>query len=858
MTKRRRLTPSRNVQTPEPATMRVEAKGARNENVGIASLEFDVANIANSPAKLNRFVASALRTKVWDARRVLAHGLDPTLSFEELISEVRSADPQSVADRALSRRSESVPAKSIDLWWRALGKVVALQNGDPGDIADGLALHEVARRLSPVREWPSGAALTYAQLLWFSPSRRLLLRDDDELLATLNAEDRSSLSADLARHSEGVGSTVWQTALARMLAPVAAVTTAAGAITPFDGLRADVQPDTVEGPLVSVIMSAYRPGMEILTSVRSVLDQSWSNIELLVVDDASGPEYSHVFERVVTLDDRVRVLTQPQNRGTYAARNRALPEARGEFVTFQDSDDWSHPERIERQVKHLLGDRTLPAVMSRSVRCTADLELQLLGYRSTRPNVSSLMMRRSTLEALGEFDSVRKGADSEYEMRIAAYYGRRVPVMPELLAFVRLDPSSLSRSDFRPGWWHPARFAYRDGYRHWHRKIELGEPPVHAQHGRTRSFPAPRTFLRETGVPLDGHAFDVLFVADWREMGGAQSALLQGARVAAAQGSRVGIMQLESLRALAFASDGLCAEVSVLEADGTVVRVLPDETVSTSRLVLGDPSLLSYPRGDMSHFRVEEVILFAPTGPADPASGAELYSPETVRSRVQQMWGVIPTWLPSSGLVRSALAGAGSVQMFDKDYAGCVLPASVVPPVDRSHDRPIVGAIVGVAEDGEPAPADVSRQLFPLDARFDVRMISSPDRIAKAIGPVRPEWLIFRPGEATEHQLFRQVHFFVSTAGPARPDLVVPRVIGAASAGAIAVVSPSYRDVLGDAAVYANPTDAVNLIERLFMDPAELRLTIARAQSTIERNFSRASSLVSQFGLAPREGRTHA
>src|SRR5690606_37950815 len=111
--------------------------------------------------------------------------------------------------------------------------------------------------------------------------------------------------------------------------------------------------DVFTGPLVSIIVSCWQPNEQLLTSVRSLLSQTWQSVEVIVVDDASPRHFHSVLDEVQSLDERVTVLRQPSNQGTYAARNAALQVAKGEFVTFQDSDDWSHPRRIERQVAHL-------------------------------------------------------------------------------------------------------------------------------------------------------------------------------------------------------------------------------------------------------------------------------------------------------------------------------------------------------------------------------------------------------------------------------------------------------------------------------------------------------------------------
>src|SRR5690606_31020516 len=135
------------------------------------------------------------------------------------------------------------------------------------------------------------------------------------------------------------------------------------------------------GPLVTVIMPCYRPDDDLMTSIASISAQTWEELEILVVDDASGQDYEDVFDRAVASDPRARLVRMERNGGSYLARNAALRQARGDLVTFQDADDWSHPRRIEHQARLLLDEPDAPASRSLAVRAKDDLTHQWFGYR---------------------------------------------------------------------------------------------------------------------------------------------------------------------------------------------------------------------------------------------------------------------------------------------------------------------------------------------------------------------------------------------------------------------------------------------------------------------------------------------
>ena len=96
-------------------------------------------------------------------------------------------------------------------------------------------------------------------------------------------------------------------------------------------------------PLVSVIMTTANSLAYLHTAVDSILSQTHTNLELIIVDDSST---DGTFEEALALaasDPRVQPIHSLQAAGTYVAKNLGLTLARGEYVAFQDSDDWRRP-----------------------------------------------------------------------------------------------------------------------------------------------------------------------------------------------------------------------------------------------------------------------------------------------------------------------------------------------------------------------------------------------------------------------------------------------------------------------------------------------------------------------------------
>lgn len=103
-------------------------------------------------------------------------------------------------------------------------------------------------------------------------------------------------------------------------------------------------------PLVSVLIPAYNADRWISETIESVFNQTWENIEIIVVDDGSKDTTLDVIKKFEC--SKLKVISQ-QNQGASVARNRALRQAQGDFIQYLDADDILSPEKIEAQINSL-------------------------------------------------------------------------------------------------------------------------------------------------------------------------------------------------------------------------------------------------------------------------------------------------------------------------------------------------------------------------------------------------------------------------------------------------------------------------------------------------------------------------
>jgi glycosyltransferase involved in cell wall biosynthesis len=109
--------------------------------------------------------------------------------------------------------------------------------------------------------------------------------------------------------------------------------------------------------LVSCIIPTYNRAHIVGRAIQSVLNQTYKNIEVIVVDDGSQDNTQEVVLSIK--DERVRYIRLHRNFGAAFARNIGIANARGEFVAFLDSDDYFLPEKIEKQIELMLKDESI-------------------------------------------------------------------------------------------------------------------------------------------------------------------------------------------------------------------------------------------------------------------------------------------------------------------------------------------------------------------------------------------------------------------------------------------------------------------------------------------------------------------
>lgn len=104
---------------------------------------------------------------------------------------------------------------------------------------------------------------------------------------------------------------------------------------------------------VSVITASYNASRFIEETIKSVLDQTYDNLELIIVDDCSTDNTEEIVKKYMKLDSRVKFYKLEKNSGAAVVRNKALEKAKGRFIAFLDSDDVWDREKLEKQINFM-------------------------------------------------------------------------------------------------------------------------------------------------------------------------------------------------------------------------------------------------------------------------------------------------------------------------------------------------------------------------------------------------------------------------------------------------------------------------------------------------------------------------
>lgn len=267
-------------------------------------------------------------------------------------------------------------------------------------------------------------------------------------------------------------------------------------------IRAD-KPASINSDIkVTIIMPAFNAEDTIKNSVLSILNQTWSNIEVIVVNDCSEDNTWSIIEKLADEDKRIIAINNPKNVGAYVSKNIGLKIATGHYVTGHDADDWAHPQRIEKHIDAINNEQIKPkASLTRMIRMEENghfpfyLEGTFCLDGVLRVASITCMFELNFLrDTLGGWDCSRFGADSEIIARAKMVLNNEFKDYHQVSMICLDAPNSLTNNPIhgiqRNKGLSPSRLFYKNQWTEWHKSIDKNDVYLQFPH-LVRKFDVP-------------------------------------------------------------------------------------------------------------------------------------------------------------------------------------------------------------------------------------------------------------------------------------------------------------------------------------------------------------------------------
>ncbi|WP_067841022.1 glycosyltransferase [Amphibacillus sediminis] len=601
---------------------------------------------------------------------------------------------------------------------------------------------------------------------------------------------------------------------------------------------------------VTVIVPSFKAEHEIKTTLESLLHQTWQNLEIIVVDDCSPDQTYQVACEVAKTDERIKVLRTEHNSGAYVARNVGLKAATGDFITINDADDWSHIEKIEKQARFLLENPKKIGNISLQARMMDDLTFNRRGKFGMYvfPNMSSFMFRlQPVLDKVGFWDSVRFGGDSEYIRRIKKVFGQdAIVTLDTLLSFPRQSQGSLTTNSAfgYPGYFMGVRKEYFEAYNCFHNEADSLYMPFPLT---KRPFPIPEPMwpVREEKDHNNRRHFDVIIASEFRLLGGTNMSNVEEIKAQKQFGLKTGLVQMYryDLNQVKEINPNIRKMI-----DGEQVQfVCYGEQVTCDLLIVRHPPILKDQQKYIPNIEAEHVKVIINQTPKREYSrdGQILYDLKETEQRVIQYFKKKPTWHPIGPVIRDAL-----IQYHQEEIVNINLsPEDWVNIIDiqewkrdqkddnREDDKIIIGRHSRSQYVKWPNSAEDLLRIYPADDQYKILVLGGADVPEQTLGQIPNNWEVYQFGELPPKDFLAKLDVFVYYTHPELVEAFGRVILEAMAVGVPVIISPSYKELFSDAAIYAEPEQVEDRIKELMSNPDVYRNQVEKALKYVEQAF---------------------
>jgi len=621
---------------------------------------------------------------------------------------------------------------------------------------------------------------------------------------------------------------------------------------------ATTRADDAQGEIVSVLIPAHNAEETIAHSVGSILAQTWGNIELIIIDDASSDGTAAVAQALADQDSRVRLLRKTVNGGPYAARNAGLEVARGTLITVHDADDWAHPQKIEKQVEAWRASSSGRASVSFHVRVDDRLNF-LKPTRRHRVelvarNLSSLMVERNVFEEIGAWDEVRAAGDSEFVGRLRTHFGSAsiVETYPDAPLSLSLSSSTSLTSDSATGFASMnhvlgARSQYRAAFREWHDSPKFSEDlPLRGSPKSAQPFLRPKVLTTARAGLKETEHFDVILISNLSLPGGTTASNVQEIRAQKMAGMKTGLIHHPVYD---WGASRPPNPKILNEVDGESVRLLSlGETVSCDLLIVRLPKAVETLLDDLPTITPKNVVVLANQTPdryyRSGGVRERAYDIQKVTTELRNHFGMDPLWYPIGPRVRHALIDWHSRELdlsrlSDTDWVNIIDAREWRQTERRVPDGPFrIGRHSRDSDVKWPTDADVLRAAYPDAPEFQISVLGGASVPEQVLGGLPDNWEVFPFDSVAPREFLARLDVYVYFTPPGMIEAFGRGLLEALAVGVPLVTSVEFEELFGNAAIYAEPSSVVEIVRKLRDDPVFYAQQVERGYALIEREFS--------------------
>ena len=207
--------------------------------------------------------------------------------------------------------------------------------------------------------------------------------------------------------------------------------------------------------LVSVIIPYYKKKKYILSSIKSVINQTYKKLEIIIIFDESNTDNLKFIYEISKIDKRIKIIVNKKNLGASISRNIAIKKSKGKYLAFIDSDDLWHKEKIEKQLKFLEDNKVQICHTSYEI---INRNNKILGNRYARDffnikdiitscdiGLSTVLLKKSILNKKLQFPKLKTKEDFVLWLKILSAGNKIYAIKKKLAKWRKLD-TSLSSS----------------------------------------------------------------------------------------------------------------------------------------------------------------------------------------------------------------------------------------------------------------------------------------------------------------------------------------------------------------------------------------------------------------------------